>query len=821
MMSDAVKNRSMKAQYDASCASKVFGMQIKPDAESLLNSSLTYSPSPTAEKETIERIMGNKLASIPSIAFTFDSTEDQDPLLLTDRFKSFGDRVKSNETLERKTDSKRQQTAANRNEQIKAKDSNNTIEKRNNFGKDELLRRMQQAVFSASKSVNDTLNAVRKAKQAAEQEKILQNQKFREAHRTETEEVAAFQAEAERQRRELLALKTQELHKFQKAKVEREQAAHQERMNAAMKESLFKSEVFRAHKNDLKEAEERRKRMSIDVRTKIRAENRLGMAKIETARLEEEQAIINERYERSIAIQQARSMEAETRRKSLVFRNGDARRIRALHAQIQKTQQLEQHQSYELKWAAEKDAEECKKQCEQDRRDSFAFRNQEGRKIREFEERVRSEQLSADHGSYELKWAAEKDAEEYKRRCDQERRESFAFRNQEGRKHREFEERIRSEKLSADHESYELTWAAEKDMEEYKRKCEQDRRDSFAFRNQQGRKARELEQQQRSEKLSAEHESFELKWAAEKDAEEHKKQCEQDRRDSFAFRNQEGRKIREFEERMRSEQFSADHESYELKWAAEKDAEEYKRLCDQERRESFAFRNQEGRKHREFEERIRSEELSADHESYELKWAAERDAKQFLKKCEDERRLSLQWRGQEAARHRAVMDELRSIMAQKEHESIVLKWAAEDDVKEYLEQCAAQERTALVFRAKEARLIRLKEQELQSRELEKMKESFELEAAAGRDVQDYVEKCKNRDRLSLAFRAKEKRRHAEWEKEKSRMEIEGRNREINFRALDARYVKLAQERERAMKAIEAIRHAGRNFASNPFASLLD
>jgi hypothetical protein len=57
-----------------------------------------------------------------------------------------------------------------------------------------------------------------------------------------------------------------------------------------------------------------------------------------------------------------------------------------------------------------------------------------------------------------------------------------------------------------------------------------------------------------------------------------------------------------------------------LKRAAEKDAEEYQRLCEQERRESVAFRNQEGRKHRELEERIRSEKLSADHESYELSW---------------------------------------------------------------------------------------------------------------------------------------------------------------------------------------------------------
>ena len=152
---------------------------------------------------------------------------------------------------------------------------------------------------------------------------------------------------------------------------------------------------------------------------------------------------------------------------------------------------------------------------------------------------------------------------------------------------------------------------------------------------------------------------------------------------------------------------------------------------------------------------------------------------------------------------------------------MMLKWAAQDDVKVYLDECAARDRASLVFRRKEAHLQRLKEEERRVQELEERKESSELEAAAGRDVQEYVERCKKRDRLSLAFRAKEKRRHAEWDKQAAQTKIDERNRDIRDRAMDRRYVQLAQERERAKKAIEAIRHAGRNFASNPFASLLD
>jgi hypothetical protein len=117
---------------------------------------------------------------------------------------------------------------------------------------------------------------------------------------------------------------------------------------------------------------------------------------------QEEQAVIDERYERSIAIQQARSVKAAARRKSLVFRNGDARRIRELHAQIQLLRQVELHQSYELKWAGSSPlnikalSSNGRQRKMQRRRESVAFRNQEGRKHRELEERIRSKKLSAE-----------------------------------------------------------------------------------------------------------------------------------------------------------------------------------------------------------------------------------------------------------------------------------------------------------------------------------------------------------------------------------------------------------------------------------------
>ena len=107
------------------------------------------------------------------------------------------------------------------------------------------------------------------------------------------------------------------------------------------------------------------------------------------------------------------------------------------------------------------------------------------------------------------------------------------------------------------------------------------------------------------------------------------------------------------------------------------------------------------------------------------------------------------------------------------------------------------------------------------KQLEVEHNQFELESLARFDVQEYIKDCKERRRLSLVFRAKEKRRHAEWKKKEEEREIEERSRDANYRAMDQRYVRLAQQKERARMAVDALRGMGCSIKGNPFAGLLD
>ena len=100
-------------------------------------------------------------------------------------------------------------------------------------------------------------------------------------------------------------------------------------------------------------------------------------------------------------------------------------------------------------------------------------------------------------------------------------------------------------------------------------------------------------------------------------------------------------------------------------------------------------------------------------------------------------------------------------------------------------------------------------------------QSHLLDTAAWKDVQDYLAECKVRKRMSLAFRAKEKRRHFQIEKEQAALRVQQQHYDTQGRSQDARSVEMAILKEKARLAIESFQHHPSTFGTNPFAGLLD
>jgi hypothetical protein len=736
----------------------------------------------------------------------------------------------------------------------------------------DIVKKTQDAINMATDSVNQSLNAARKAKAESYRQITKETAKVRREWHQDTLEAKSFYQQAEQSRRQMLSLQRQLSSQYSQGKAKYEQNQRQATLSHVDKESQFNSAVYREHQESLKQEQDRRRRHSTATRAKIRVNHRVGENQMQLQRIEEEQAIFEERHEASVAFRNTVQQNAAQRRKSFFFRNGDASRIRETHARLQSEILQQEHESYELKRLSEKDVEEYQRQQERQRRESFASRNKVAHQQRGAQELLAEEMQQQEHASYELKWAGERDADAYSDKMAEERRNSLAFRNRQGSKQRTDISQMRAEEQQAEHESYELKWAGEQDADAYQRSLELQRRESLANRNKEARQQREYIEHEHSKTAAAEHESFELKMLGEKDADKYRRQMEQQRRESLANRNKEGRRQREFTSQHESEAQQLEHESYELKWAGEHDAATYEKKMAQERRESFAFRNREGHDQREHLAKLESDALATEHAGYELKWAGEKDAEAYQRKLERERRESFARRNEEKSRHARVMEELTTIAREKETESFVLKWAGEEDAKKYLakieedrrqslqlrgketmhhreveeesrreelnrahadevlraedqknvegyrKELAERDRASFEYRLKEGRIQRIKEEDQRLEQQQVEAEHFQLDTLAQTDVEDYLRDCKARRRLSLAFRAKEKSRNAQWEKRGAEQEREERSRDVRGRLMDRRYVELARQQERAQSAIDAIRHAGCSF--NPFSGVL-
>ena len=112
---------------------------------------------------------------------------------------------------------------------------------------------------------------------------------------------------------------------------------------------------------------------------------------------------------------------------------------RDLQAEMEAYESHIVNKSYAEKWAGEKDTDEYKKLTAEKQRESFAFKNAEGKRQQDVQTEMEADERNRQHDSYELKCAGDSDAEDYKKKIAKEQRESFAFRNAEGKRQRDLQ----------------------------------------------------------------------------------------------------------------------------------------------------------------------------------------------------------------------------------------------------------------------------------------------------------------------------------------------------------------------------------------------
>jgi hypothetical protein len=479
-------------------ASRVFGGGVFSEVES----SLCYSPSPAPTKQ----LYPDANYSSPTPTVLFETEQNETATTKNASFVEDKENAAANTRLSTNTiDDKNSSIQSIRNAEM----SRLRAAAQSPLRRD-LVQKTQAAIKDAtttvtkslktksvnSASVNHTLNASRKAKTQALRERATKTKTVRFQWDEEKAEAKSFYNKVEDSRRQILAIQRKLASAHFKEKAKKDDVEKMQNIAELDKNAQFNSEVFRDHQKKLKEERDKKRKKSMDVRAKLRQNTREGEEKLKELERAEEAAIFEVRYDLHRARNEVTKANEKDRRKSFLFRGGDAKRIKAIRLQWRQDEFNDQHKSFDLKTAAAKDVEQYKKSMDSERRDSLKSRNLEARKRREEQKRQDVAAMNAEHESYELKWAGESDAEAHRKQMAEERRKSLASRNKEGARHAVVMQELRSLEQEKEAESFVTKWAGEKDAKAYIAKMADDRRKSLQFRGQEAKKHRMYEDEE-------------------------------------------------------------------------------------------------------------------------------------------------------------------------------------------------------------------------------------------------------------------------------------------------------------------------------------
>ncbi len=472
-------------------ASRVFGGEVFNETET----SLWYSPSPRKARScSNEELVADP---VPVTLFAQDDLEKNKPASIEDYRK---ENIPNNDHLDSNDLHKNISFQSIRNAEMNRLRAAKSPLRRSLAEKTEAA--IQNATASvkqtlkSSSSINQSLNACQDAKKAAVRQRTKHTKSVRFQWDEQNATSKTFYNKVEENRRQLLAVQRKLASAHFQQKARKQETERLQRIAALDRELEFNSEVFRDHQKKLQDERDQKRKISMDTRAKLRVNKRAGEEKLEIMRREEEAAILEVRSDLHRARIEGGKASAEERRKSFNFRAGDAKRIRDIRSTWKHDENVQLHNSFELSRAAAKDVEAYKKQISLERRQSLQNRNCDARRRRNKERDNTYAAMRAEHESYELKWVGEKDAEEYQKRMREERRKSLASRNKESFRHAKVMQELRALTFEKETESFLLKVAAENDAKAYLQKLADERRESLKIRGKEARRQRMYEEEQ-------------------------------------------------------------------------------------------------------------------------------------------------------------------------------------------------------------------------------------------------------------------------------------------------------------------------------------
>ena len=426
------------------------------------------------------------------------------------------------------------------------------------------------------------------------------------------------------------------------------------RKEAESKKKQHERETFQAFSSDrshaTKEADrlkKERRKQSVLVNADILRKSRENAAAIEAAKKQEEADLLQTRHEDHLKVTEARKMEEQRRRESMVNRGLSAQQQREIMEQLVATKHDEEVSLLQSRREDFLKLTEARKMEEQRRRESMVNRGLTARQHQEIAEQMEQENHNEEVSLLDSRREDHLKMTEARRAEVQLRRESMVNRGLMAQQHRQIATQMEQEKHDEATDSlhfrrYLANQKAESEKDETRRS-----RESLAGRLDTWRAQRSVEERMDNARDEDDRSLLHTKHANWVDTNEHKKRLDTARRESLAVRLDEWRRQKVVVEKDNSEKSEAERIEWELKQQDAEDIKTYREVCRASRRESLAMRLDKARNDADVEEALRQQEAILMAEEYRLKDEDHAAVTKYRAEEDAARRKSLEFRNRQ------------------------------------------------------------------------------------------------------------------------------------------------------------------------------
>lgn len=317
------------------------------------------------------------------------------------------------------------------------------------------------------------------------------------------------------------------------------QREYQEREKQQRKDQLASSLQTRTQlAKDLDAEAKAKRRISIFLNQKMRSRTLQKEAQLKEAEKEHEVSLLASRRLDHLETRQAKKIEEENRRESLMNRTLKAHELKKKAEELEQQAKAEEASLLELRKMNWQDEVQAKQTAEKSRRESIANRINSWRAEKQLEQQQLRKKEEEELDLLQTRAIDWKEVQSYKSELEQRKRESLAFRLDKWREEKSHEVRQKeAEQLARDME-IDLNRQADEDVQRYRDSQKQNRRQSLTYRLDKAKKDHDYDIGQKALQQMVDEEEKRLADLDRQDVQNYRQKILDARRQSLEYRNQ-------------------------------------------------------------------------------------------------------------------------------------------------------------------------------------------------------------------------------------------------------------------------------------------